>query len=143
MWLQGAGRIVQEHAHRAEIRQLCGLLHEGIGLAGPARAVDEAGLELAAGPRDRVRRLPQVRDVVERVVQAEDVDAVLGGTGDESPDEVVVDRARADEEAPPEREAQGRLHVRPESADPLPRALHAAPDRAVETPAARDLEVDA
>jgi len=53
----------------------------------------------------------------------------------------VVDRAGADEEAAAEREAQWCLHMRPESADPLPRTLHPAPDRAVETPAARDLEI--
>ena len=141
MWLQGAGRVVQQDARCAEIRQLSRLLHEGIGLAGPPRAVDEARFELAAGPRDGIRCLPQVRDVVERIVQPEDVDAVLGRTCDEPPDEVVVDRAGANEEAAAEREAEGCVHMRPESADPLPRALHPTPDRAVETPAARDLEI--
>ncbi len=68
MGLQGAGRVVQQHTHCAEIRQLSGLLHEGMGLAGPPRAVNEAGLELAACLRDGVSRLPQVGDVVERVV---------------------------------------------------------------------------
>ncbi len=141
MWLQGAGRVVQQHAHCAEIRQLSGLFHEGIGFAGPPRAVDEAGLELAAGPRDGIRCLSQVRDVVERIVEPKDVDAVLGRTRDEPPDEVVVDRAGADEEASSERKAEGCLHMRPESADPLPRTLHPTPDRAVETAAARDLEI--
>src|SRR6266545_3403788 len=132
---------MQQHTRCAQIRQLSGLLHEGIVLAGPTRAVDEAGLELAARSRDGVRRLPQVRDVVERVVQPKDVDAVLGRTRDESPDEVVVDRAGTDEKAAPEREAQGCLHVRLQGADPLPWALHATPDSTVETPSARDLEI--
>src|SRR6476646_2738471 len=141
MRLQRSGRVVQQHARGAEIRQLSGLLHEGMGLACPPRAVDEAGLELAAGSRDGVRCLAQVGDVVQRVVQPEDVDAVLRRTGDEPSDEIVVDRARADEKTAPKREAERRLHIRLEGADPFPRALYTAPAGAVETTAARDLEV--
>src|SRR4051794_22051414 len=111
MWLQRAGGVVQEHTRCTEIRQLSGLLHDGIVLAGPSRAVDEAGLELAARPGDGVRSLPQVRDVVECVVQSKDVDSVLSRARDEPPDEVVVDRAGADEEAAAEREAKGCLHM--------------------------------
>ncbi len=74
-------------------------------------------------------------------MEAEDVDAVLGGRGDEAPDEVRVDRARADEEAAAERQAERRLHPCLERADPLPGALDAALDGRVEAAAARDLEV--
>src|SRR5437016_4835013 len=58
MWLQRAGRVVQEHTRGAEIRQLRGLFHQRIGLAGSPRAVDEARLELTARTRDGVRSLP-------------------------------------------------------------------------------------
>ena len=109
MRLQRAGRVVQENARRAEVRQLARLLHQGIGLARSARAVDEPRLELAARLGDGVGRLAQVRDVVERVVQPEDVDAVRGGGRDEAADEVVVDRARADEEAAAQRQTERRL----------------------------------
>src|SRR5712691_6298517 len=46
MWLQRARGIVEEHACSTEVRQLPRLLHQRVGLAGSARAVDEAGLEL-------------------------------------------------------------------------------------------------
>jgi hypothetical protein len=75
MGLQRSGRVVQENARRAEVRQLARLLHQRIRLA-VRPGCRRARLELAAGRRDRVGRLAQVRDVVERIVQAEDVDAV-------------------------------------------------------------------
>ena len=104
-------------------------------------AVDEAGVELAVGRGDRLARLAQVLDVVQRVVQAEDVDAALGRAGDEPAREVAADGVRADEEAAAKRHAERRLRPRLERADPLPRALDAAPDGAVEDAAAGNLEV--
>ena len=93
-----------------------------------ARAVDEAGVELALGGGDRLARLAQIRDVVQRVVQAKDVDAALGRGSDEAADEVAADRPGADEEAAAQRERERRLRPRPERADPLPRALDPALD---------------
>src|SRR5919197_705439 len=141
MRLQRAGRIVEQYARGTEVRELSRLLHERIGLAGPSRAVDEAGLELAAGRSDGVGGLAQVRDVVERIVETENVDAVRGRRGDEAADEVLVNRTRADEETPAQGEAERRLHARLERADPLPRALDTAADGALEAAAARDLEI--
>ena len=126
--LQRAGRIVEQHAHGAELGQHLRALDQRLDLAGAAGAVDEAGLEVALGSDDRLGRLAQVRDVVERVVEPEDVDAVLGRRGDEAAREVGVDRTRADEEAAAERQAERRLDARLERADPLPRALDAALD---------------
>ena len=139
--LQRAGRIVQQHAHGAELGQPLRALDQRVDLAGRAGAVDEARLEVALGRDDRLGRLAEVRHVVQRIVQAEDVDAVLGGRRDEAAREVGVDRARADEEAAAEREAERGLHARLQRADPLPRALDAALDGGVEVAAARDLEV--
>ena len=139
--LQRSGGIVQEHANGAEIRQHPRTLDEGVDLPGAAGAVDEPGLEVPLGRDDRLGGLAEVRDVVQRVVEAEDVDAVLGRRGDEAPGEVRVDGTRADEEAPAERQAEGRLHASLEGADPLPGALDAALDGRVEAAAARDLEV--
>ena len=125
----------------AELRELARLLDERVHLARDAGAVDEPGLELALGRRDRLGRLAEVRDVVQRVVQPEDVDPVLGRGRDEPPGELAVDGPGADEEAPAEREPERGLDPRLDRPDPLPGALHAAPDRAVEDAAAGDLEV--
>ena len=89
-----AGRVVQQHAHGTELGQCLRALDEHVDLAGRARAVDEARLEVAVGRDDRLGRFAQVGDVVERVVEPEDVDAVLRGRGDEAAGEVGVDRAR-------------------------------------------------
>ena len=97
--LQRARRVVKEHPRGTELRQLAGLPDERLGLAGETGAVDEPGLERAAGGGDRLGGLLQVRDVVERVVEAEDVDPVLGRARDEAAHEVAVDGPRADEEA--------------------------------------------
>src|SRR5207244_11414048 len=103
-------------------------------------AVDEAGVELAAGRGDRLPRLAQVLDVVQRVVQAEDVDAVFRCARDEPPREIASDRPRADEEAAAERHAERRLRPRLERPDPLPGALDPAAHRAVEDASAGNLE---
>ena len=68
--------------------QLLRPLDERVDLARAAGAVDEADVELLAGGDDRLARLAQVRDVVERIVEPEDVDAVLGRAGDEAPHDV-------------------------------------------------------
>ena len=133
-------RIVQEDARGTEIRQLACLLDQDVGLARVARAVDEAGVELSSRRRDRLCRLTQIRHVVERIVETEDLDAVLGGGGDEAADEVGPDRPGADEEAATESEAERSLRPRLQRADPLPRAFDAAPDGAVEHAATRYLE---
>ena len=139
--LERAGRVVQEHADGAELGQRLRALDERVDRARRAGAVDEPRLEVAFRGDDRLGGLAQVRDVVQRVVQAEDVDAVLGGRRDEAAREVGVDRTRADEEAAAEGEPERRLHARLQRADALPRALDAALDGPVEAAAAGDLEV--
>ena len=69
------------------------LLDERIRLAGATGAVDEADVELPPGARDRLARLAEVRDVVQRVVQAEDLDAVVGRARDEAAHDVLARRA--------------------------------------------------
>ncbi len=98
-------------------------------------------MELLVGPDDRLACLLEVRDVVEWVVQAKDVDAVLRRAGDEAPDDVLRDGLRADEEATTEREAERRRGARVDRTDPLPGALDGAAHGRVEDAAARDLEV--
>ena len=89
--LERARRIVEEDPHGAKLGQLLRLLDEIFGLAGVTRPVDEAGIELALGIRDRLAGLAQVGDVVEGVVQPEDVDAALGCGSDEAAGEVRAD----------------------------------------------------
>jgi hypothetical protein len=136
-----AGRVVEQQPRGAEVGQPLRLLDEDRGLAGVAVAVDEAGGELAAGGADRLGRLGQVGRVVERVVEPEDVDPVLGRARDEAPDDVAADRPGADEEAAAEGERQRRPRPGLQRADPLPGALDPPADGAVEDPAAGDLEV--
>jgi hypothetical protein len=134
------GRVVQQHAGGAEVAEAPRLLDERVGLAGAPGAVDEPDVQLAAGADDRLACLAQVRDVVERVVEAEDVDPVLGRARDEALDDVGRDGLRADEEAPAERDAERRRRARVDRADPLPGALDPSADRRVEHTAAGDLE---
>ena len=137
---QSAGGVVEEHAGGAELAEALRLLDERVRLARATRAVDEAHVELATRSDDRLAGLAEVRDVVQRVVQAEDVDPVLGRARDEPPDDVRRDRLRADEEAPAERDAERRRRPRVDRADPLPRALDAPAHRRVEHAAAGHLE---
>ena len=132
---------MEEHPHGAELGQHPRALDERVDLGGAARAVDEAGLEVAVGGHDGLGSLAQVRDVVQRVVQPEDVDAVLRRRRDEAASEVRVDRPRADEEAAAQREPERRLHAGLERPDPLPRALDPALDGSVEAAAPGDLQV--
>jgi hypothetical protein len=136
--LEERRRVVQQDAGRAELGQPPRRVDERLV---PAAPVEQPGLELRARADDRLRRLAQVVDVVQRVVQAEDVDAALSRARDESPREIAADGPRADEKAAADCERERRLRARLECADALPRALDAATHRRVEDAAAGDLEV--
>ena len=138
---EGVGRVVDDDPGGAELRDLLRLLDEQVDLAAPASAVDEAGVERLPRGDDRVARRLEVRDVVERVVKAEDVDAVLGGTANEARDDVGRHGPRADEEAAAKRDPERRRRARIDRPDPLPRALDAAADGRIERAAARHLEM--
>src|SRR5436189_4856907 len=94
-----AARVAHDHPRRAELRELARLLEERLGSPAPARVVDDSRVEGAARARDRRPGLAQVRDVVQRIVQTEDLDPVLRGALDETADDVAADRARADQKA--------------------------------------------
>ena len=131
---------MEEDARGTEVGKLLRLLEHLLRLAAVLGAVDEARVELAVGRGDRLARLAQVLDVVQRVMQAEDVDPAFRRARDEPAREVASDRARADEEAAAERHAERRLRSRLERPDPLPWALDPAPYRAVEDASAGNLE---
>ena len=139
--LERAGRVVQQDPHGAELGQRLRALDEDVSVTGRSGAVHETGLEVAIGGRDGLGGLAQVGHVVEWVVEAEDVDAVLRRRGDEAAREVGVDWSRADQEPAPEGEAERRLRAGLQRTDALPRALDSALDGRVEAPAARDLQV--
>ena len=107
---------------------------------GPELYTRPAG-ELGARGGDRLGGLAEIRDVVQRIVEPEDLDPVLRSAGDEPSDEVGVDRVRAHEEPAAQRHRERCLHARFDGANPLPGALEAAPYGRVEDAAARDLEV--
>ena len=83
----------------------------------------------------------EVAEVVERIVEPEDVDPAGGRALDEAADEVPRDWPRPHEETPAQRHPERRRAPRADRPNALPRALHPAAHRAVETPAAGDLEV--
>src|SRR6185437_16324621 len=95
--LQQRSRIVEQDPRRTELGQAAARLDEGVVLTAP---VEQARVELLARVDDRLRRLAQVADVVERVVEAKHVDAAVGRGRDEAPGEVAPDRTRADQEPP-------------------------------------------
>jgi hypothetical protein len=138
--VERAGRVVDEHARGPELAQVVGALEEHLGLPRRAGAVHEPHGQLLARRADGVGGLAQVLEVVERVVEAEDVDAAPGRARDEALHEVGGDRPRADEEAAAQRHPQRRGAARADRPDALPRALDAAPHGAVEAAAARNLE---
>jgi len=88
-----AGRVVDDDPRRAEVGQLPRLLDEGVRLARAAGAVDEAGVECSPGARDRCARLAKVGDVVQRVVEPEDLDPILGRARHEPADDVSAHRS--------------------------------------------------
>src|SRR6188508_2441632 len=133
--------IVDEDARGPELAEAVGALEENVRLTAQARAVHQAHRELLAGRANRLRGLLQVGQVVQRVVDPEDVDAACGGTRDEPRDEVARERARPDEQPAPQGHPERRLAACTDSADPLPRALHATADGRVEAASARHLEV--
>ena len=125
-------RVVHDHTGRPEVGKLASLLDERVGLARPPRAEDEAGVERPTRGGDRRPRLAEVRHVVQRVVEPEDLDPVLGRGRDEAPDDVGADRAGADEEATPQSDPERRRDARLDRTDALPRALHPTAHEGVE-----------
>ena len=91
---EGSRGVVDDDARRAELRELSCLLDEPLGLVRATGAVDEARVERAARAGDRGTGFAKVGDIVQRIVESEDLDAVLRGTGDEAPHDVAADRAR-------------------------------------------------
>ena len=103
-------------------------------------AVHETDVQLPAGRDDRLTGLDEVRDIVQRVVEPEDVDPVLRRACHEPAHDVGRDGLRADEEPAAQREPERRRRPRVDRPDPLPGALDAPPHRCVEDAASRDLE---
>jgi len=131
---------VQEHVIRPDLGQPASLLDDPLEVGHLPRE-RKARVQPPPGLAHRGRRRGEVLDVVHRVVQPEDVDAALGGRQDEPPDQVIGDRARADQEPAAKCDLKRRLRATSaEAPDPLPRALDAAPHGRVEAAAARDLE---
>ena len=134
------GRVVQQDPRRAEGGHLSRLLDQRVDLAVATGAVDEPDVELTTRLDDRLPRLDEVRDVVQRVVEPEDVDPVLGRARDEPAHDVRRDGLRADEEPAAQGEPERRRRAGVDRADPLPGALDASPHGRVEDAAARHLE---
>ena len=103
-------------------------------------AVHEPGIHERSGLAHGRDRADEIVDVVQRIVQAEDVDSRLRSTQDETAHEIGVGRARADEERSPQRHHERRRRACLERADPLPRALHCPLHGSGEAAAAGHLE---
>ena len=138
--VERAGGVVDQHPRGAKLGQLVRAFEQHVRLAGRARAVYETHGELLPGVPNRVGGLTEIREVVERVVESEDVDAAARGARHEAADDVGRHRPSADEEAAAQGHAERRRAARANRPDPLPRALDAAADGAVEAASAGDLE---
>jgi hypothetical protein len=86
--VEGAGGIVDEDARRPELGDLVRPREQHVRLPHRAGAVHEADGELLTGRADRLGRLAEVCHVVQRVVDAEDVDAARRRARDEAPHEI-------------------------------------------------------
>src|SRR4051794_28328856 len=106
-----------------------------------AAAIQQPGLELGTRGDDRLGGLPEVVDVVQRIVQPEDVDPALRGARDEAAREIAADGPRPDEKAPAHRQRKRRLRPRLEGANPLPWALDTPTNGGVEDAPTRNLQV--
>ena len=123
--VEGAGRVVEHDPLGTQLAQPAGGLDEVCATVRRAR-VHEPGIERGARIAHRCGRNLQIVDVVERVVQAHDVDARLDGAQDEAAHEIVIRRPRADQEAPAQGHHQrGVAHPHLECPDALPGALDA------------------
>ena len=98
-------------------------------------------MELLARGEDRLARLEQVGHVVERIMEPEDVDPVVGRAGDEAAHDVCGHGSGAGQEPAAECQAERRRRACVDRTNPLPRALDREPHGRVEHAAARDLEV--
>ncbi len=132
---------MDEDPRGTKLRKLPRLVDEPVGVVRAGRAVDETRVELSPRGSDRLRSLAKVRDVVQRVVEAKDVDPALGGTRNETLGELDADGAGTDEKPAAERHRERRRRPRLEHPDSLPRALDAATHGGLEAAAAGDLEV--
>ena len=139
--IEGPRRVVDEDARGAELPEVIGPLEQDVRVAPQARAVHEPDSKLFPRCADRLCRLLEIRKVVQRVVDPEDVDAALGRAGHEAGDEISGERTGADEQPPSQRHAERRRAARADGADPLPGALHSPAHRRVEAASARHLEV--
>ena len=136
--LEQPGRVVEHDPRGADLGQPLGRLEQRVVAA---RSVEQPGVELASGGDHRLGGDAQVPGIVQRIVEAEDVDPARRGARHEPAHEIVADRPRADEERAADREHQRRLRARLDRADPLPGALDSAADGGVERASAGDLEV--
>ncbi len=135
------GGVVDDDAGRTELGDLLRPLHECVDLADAAGAVHEPDVEFLARRGDRLARLPEIGDVVQRIVETEDVDPVPRRARDEPPDDVLGHGSGPDEKASAQGKAEGRGRPGIDRADALPRALDRPAHRRVEDAATRHLEV--
>ncbi len=138
--VQRARRVVDDDARRSQLRDALRGLDELVTCPRRSGVVHEPDRCFLAGRVHRLDGTHEVGDVVERIVDPEDVDPALGRARDEASDEVVRERAGADQEATAESHPERRLTPRGERADPCPRALDATLDEGVEAPSPRHLE---
>src|SRR3954470_12855677 len=139
--VEGTRWVVDQHPRGTEVVQMMGPVEQDFRLPAEARAVHEPDRQLLAGLADRLRGFPEVREVVQRIVDPEDVDPALGRARDEAADEIARERTGADEQTAAERHPERSGTAGLDGADALPGAFHSARDGRVEATAARDLEV--
>ena len=98
---------MDEHARGAELAQVLCALEEEVGLSRWTGAMDEPNRELLLARVNRLGRFAEIREVVQRVVETEDVDPGIGRALDEPPNEVTREWPLTDEESASKGDAEG------------------------------------
>jgi len=77
--LEGAGGIVHEHPGSAQVAQLMGALEQDLRFARQPGTVHEPDSKLLLGTADGIGGFLEICEVIERVMEAEDVDPTRRG----------------------------------------------------------------
>ena len=138
--VERARRVEQQQAIGTELGQRGRTVNQALCTVGMI-VVDETKMQARAGLAHSLSRPNEILRIVHRIVHAEDRNARLSGTVDETTNQILLNRLRTDEEAPAQSHAQwclgGALF---EVANALPRTLDATIDGAIETATARHLK---
>src|SRR5439155_10274856 len=133
--------VMEKDSRGAKLLETMRPLEQNVRFTCEARTVHEPYGKLFLRRPDCFGGLAQVGKVVQRIVEAKDIDAAGRGALDESTDEIARERSRTDEEAAAQRDSQRSRAASADGADSLPWALDSTPHGGVEAATAGDFEI--